>query len=243
MTVGYRPLFFDRKSPIYFLKGVDDPMRVTRNYMSALLGIGNKNKSSRGHRMSSLQATGADRFLNTTRTNRTGASQTIYQNMKKNAGEVQYIASELTKTGDDSVFAKARESGSTTGIVNQVKEFVNKYNGMVRSLRSSGSRVDNSYLNQLNSNAMMCRSSLQATGVTRNSDGTLSVNDRTLKAASVDQLEKAWGSSTSFAARTSAAASNVQANAVSGMNDLVNSSYSDLLRSFGTRGNFFNFWS
>ncbi|MDE5933144.1 MAG: hypothetical protein K2H40_11805 [Lachnospiraceae bacterium] len=218
-------------------------MRVTRNYMSALLGIGSSNSSSRRHRMSSLQATGANRFLNTTKTSQTGASQTIYQNMKQNAGEVQSIASELTKTGDDSLFAKARESGSTAGIVNQVKDFVNKYNGMVRSLKSSGSRVDNSYLNQLNANAKMCRSALQATGVTQNSDGTLSINSKTLGAASVDQLEKAWGSSTSFAAKTGAAASNVQANAVTGMNNLVNNSYSNLLRSFGTRGNYFNFWS
>mgnify|MGYP006971250739 CR=1 FL=1 len=218
-------------------------MRVTRNYMSALLGIGNKSTGSRNHRMSSLQATGANRFLNASKTNRTGASQTIYQNMKKNAGEVQYIASELTKTGEGSLFAKARESGSTTGIVNEVKDFVNKYNGMVRSLKSSGSRVDNSYLNQLNANAKMCRSALQATGVTQNSDGTLSIDSKALGAASVDQLEKAWGSSTSFAAKTSAAASNVQDNAITGMNNLVNNSYSNLLRGFGTRGNYFNFWS
>lgn len=218
-------------------------MRVSRNYMSSLLGIGNKKTGSRSHRMSSLQPTGANRFLNTTKTNKTGASQTIYQNMKQNAGEVQYIASELTKTGEGSLFAKARESGSTTGIVNQVKDFVNKYNGMVRSLKSSGSRVDNSYLNQLNANAKMCRSALQMTGVTQNSDGTLSVNDKALNAASVDQLEKAWGSSTSFAAKTSSAASNVQANAISGMNNLVNNSYSNLLKSFGARGNYFNFWS
>ena len=89
----------------------------------------------------------------------------------------------------------------------------------------------------------MCRSALQATGVTQNSDGTLSIDSKALGAASVDQLEKAWGSSTSFAAKTSAAASNVQDNAITGMNNLVNNSYSNLLRGFGTRGNYFNFWS
>lgn len=193
--------------------------------------------------MSSLQPTGASRILNAGKTGQTGNSSTIYQNMKTYAGEVQYTASELTKTGDDSLFAKAKESGDTTGITKQVKEFVNQYNGMVRSLKSSGSRVDNSYLNQLNANAMMCRSALQATGVTKNSDGTLSVNDKALKSASLEDLEKAWGSGTSFAAKSSAAAENVQANAVSGMNNLINNSYSNLLKNFGTRGNFFNFFS
>lgn len=193
--------------------------------------------------MSSLQPTGASRILNAGKTGQTGNSSTIYQNMKTYAGEVQYTASELTKTGDDSLFAKAKESGDTTGITKQVKEFVNQYNGMVRSLKSSGSRVDNSYLNQLNANAMMCRSALQATGVTKNSDGTLSVNDKALKSASLEDLEKAWGSGTSFAAKSSVAAENVQANAVSGMNNLINNSYSNLLKNFGTRGNFFNFFS
>lgn len=218
-------------------------MRVTRNFMSAMLGIGSNTSAGRRHRMSSLQPAGASRILNTGKTGQTGNSSTIYQNMKTYAGEVQYTASELTKTGDDSLFAKAKESGDTTGITKQVKEFVNQYNGMVRSLKSSGSRVDNSYLNQLNANAMMCRSALQATGVTKNSDGTLSVNDKALKSASLEDLEKAWGSGTSFAAKTSAAAENVQANAVSGMNNLINNSYSNLLKNFGTKGNFFNFFS
>ena len=208
-----------------------------------MLGIGGRTSGSRRHRMSTLQPTGADRILGAGQTNKTQASQAVYQNMKKYAGEVQYTASELTKTGDDSLFAKAKESGDTTGITKQVKEFVDNYNGMVRSLKSSGSRVDNSYLNQLNTNAMMFRSALENTGVTRNADGTLSVNDKALKGATLEQLEKAWGSSSSFVNKTNAAAENIQANAVDGMNNLINNSYSNLLKNFGTRGNYFNFWS
>ena len=111
------------------MKGVDDHMsfRVSRNFMSAMLGIGSRSTGSRTHRMSSLQSTGANRFLNTTKTNKTnGGNATVYQNMKQNAGEVQSIASKLTKTGEGSLFAKARENGSTAGIVSEVKDFVNK---------------------------------------------------------------------------------------------------------------------
>lgn len=247
-AVGYKYLYFCPILPIEQIgafrnrKG-DYLMRVTRNFMSAMLGIGSKTSSSRSRRMSYFQPSGAERILNAGKTDQTGSSQAVYQNMKKYAGELQYTASELTKTGEDSLFAKAKESGDTTGITKQVKEFVDKYNGMVRSLKSSGSRVDNSYLNQLNSNAMMCRSALEATGVTRNSDGTLSVNDKALKGASLEQLEKAWGGEGVFVKKTSAAAENVQANAVSGMNNLINNSYSSLLKNFGTRGNFFNFFS
>lgn len=218
-------------------------MRVSRNYMSAMLGISNKKTSNKRRMMDRLNTTGTNRFSSTQAANKTGSTQANYLNMKNNAGELQNIASKLTDTGEDSLFAKAKESNDTTAVTKQVKEFVNKYNGMVRNLRSGGSRLDNSYLNQLNANASMYRNALQATGVTKNADGTLSVNDKTLSEASVDQLQKAWGGTSSFATKTGSAAVNVQSNAVSGLNGLVANSYSNLLRSFGTRGNYFNFWS
>ena len=218
-------------------------MRVSRGFMSSMLGLGSNKSSTRRSRMMDRYNTNtANRFLNTKSANKTNSTQSNYLSMKENAGEVQSIASKLTDTGEDSLFAKAEESGDTTAVTKQIKDFVNKYNGMVRNLKTSGGRVDNSYLNQLNANAKMYRSALQATGVTQNADGTLSVNDKTLSGASVAQLKKAWGPG-SFAAKTSTAAKNVQSNAVNGMNNLIANSYSNLLRSYGSKGNYFNFWS
>ena len=218
-------------------------MRVSRGFMSAMLGL-NSNKSStrRSRMMDRYNTNTANRFLSTQSANKTNSTQSNYLSMKENAGEVQSIASKLTDAGEDSLFAKAEESGDTTAVTKQIKDFVNKYNGMVRNLKNSGGRVDNSYLNQLNANAKMYRSALQATGVTQNADGTLSVNDKTLAGASVEQLKKAWGPG-SFAAKTSSAAKNVQANAVNSMNNLIANSYSNLLRGYGSKGNYFNFWS
>ncbi|MCM1388167.1 MAG: hypothetical protein NC231_12635 [Bacillus sp. (in: Bacteria)] len=218
-------------------------MRVSRNFMSAMLGIGNKSTTKKSRMMDRLSTNSASRLFGTQSSNKTNSTQTNYQNMKNNAGELQSIVSKLTDEKEDSLFAKAQESGDTSAIKNQVKEFVSKYNGMVKSLRNSGSRVDNSYLNQLNSYATMYRSSLQATGVTKNADGTLSVDDKTLSQASVEQLKKAWGTDSSFAKRAGAAAVNVQENAVSGMNTLIGNAYSNLLQNYGSRGNYFNFWS
>ena len=62
--------------------------------MSAMLGIGGRTSGSRRHRMSTLQPTGADRILGAGQTNKTQASQAVYQNMKKYAGEVQYRKAE-----------------------------------------------------------------------------------------------------------------------------------------------------
>lgn len=218
-------------------------MRVSRNFMSAMLGIGNKSNTKRSRMMDRLNTNGTNRFLSTQNTKKTNNAQSAYMNMKNNAGELQNIASKLTNTGEDSLFAKAEESGDTSEITKQVKEFVDKYNGMVRNLRSGGSRVDNSYLNQLNANATMYRSALQATGVSKNADGTLSVNNKILSGASVNELKKAWGTGTSFAAKTRTTAANVSDNAVSSMNNLIANTYSNLLRNYGSRGNYFNFFS
>lgn len=217
-------------------------MRVTRNYMNALMAANKKNSTRRSRLTNRTQVTGQNRFLNTNAVNKTNSAQTTYQNIKNSAGEMQSIASKLTDTGENSIFAKAKESGDTTEITKQVKEFVNQYNNMVRNMKTSGSRVDNSYLNQLNAYGTMHRNALQATGVTKQADGTLSVDERVLGRTSVEQLEATWGSSSSFAAKAGSVAANVQANAVSSMNSLINNSYSNLLRNFGTSGNFFNFF-
>lgn len=204
----------------------------------------NKTASSRRRALSRSSKNNASRYLtNTSTANKTNSTMAVYQNMKNNAGEVQYAASKLTNAGDNSLFAKAKESGDTTEVTKQVKEFVNQYNNMVRNLKNGNSRVDSSYLNQLNSYATMNRNALQATGVTKQSDGTLSVDDKTLQGASLEQLQKAWGSSSSFAAKAGTTAAYVQSSAVSSLNSLMNNSYSNLLRNFGTSGSFFNFFS
>lgn len=216
-------------------------MRVTRNYMSALMNA-NKNRSS--SLLNSLSKKSAGRYMaSTTSTVKSSSTLSVYQNMKNNAGEVQSAASKLTNAGDNSIFAKAKESGDTSEITKQVKEFVSSYNSMVQNLKNGTSRVDTSYLNQLNSYATMHRNALQATGVTKRSDGTLTVDDKTLNSASLEQLEQTWGSGSGFATKAGTTAAYIQSSAVSSMNSLVNNSYSSLLRNFGSSGSFFNFWS
>lgn len=219
-------------------------MRVSRNYMSALMAA-NKGKTGRKRMTNSLLSTSKKNNRYNTQVNKlTGSSaQAVYQNMKTNAGGLQSAALKFNDTGDNSMYAKAEESGDTTQITNQVKDFVNQYNSTIRSLRSGTGRVDTSYLNQLNSYAKMHRNALESTGITQNSDGTLSVNDKALQGASVEKLKQVWGGSSSFAAKAGQVAVNVQSNAVSSMNSMINNSYSNLLKSFGASGSFFNFWS
>lgn len=217
-------------------------MRVTRNYMSALMGL-NKNSKSRSHMMDRLQTNSQNRFLTTQQTSKASGTMSTYQSMKNNAGELQNTASKLTDTGEDSIFARAEESGSTAEVTKEIKNFVAQYNSMMRNLKNGGSRVDTSYRNQLDSYTMMHRDSLKTTGVTKQADGTLSIDEKALQSADLEHLKRAWGTRSSFAASAGNVAGNVQANAVSSVNSIVGNSYSNLLRGYGRSGNFFNFWS
>lgn len=220
-------------------------MRISRNYMSALMAANKGKSSSRKRLTNSLLSTSKNNNRYNTKTNKTTGTNAAatYMNMKENAGKLQSAASKLLDTGDNSIYAKAEESGDTSQITSQVKDFVNQYNSTVRNLKSAGGRVDTSYYNQMTSYASMYRNALEASGVTRNSDGTLSVNEKALQKASVEQLKQTWGGSSSFAARAGQVATNVQYNAVTSMNSMINNSYSSLLRNFGASGGFFNFWS
>lgn len=193
--------------------------------------------------MDRLQTNSQNRFLTTQQTGKTSGTMSTYQSMKNNAGELQNTVSKLTDTGEDSIFARAEKSGSTAEVTKEIKNFVSQYNNMMRNLKNGGSRVDTSYRNQLDSYTMMHRASLKTTGVTKQADGTLLVDEQALQNTDLEHLKKVWGNKSSFAARAGNVAVNVQVNAVSSMNSMVGNSYSNLLRGYGRSGNFFNFWS
>ena len=180
-------------------------MRIPRNYSSALLSGRSRtggnysllqsalSKTGRGKRLSrSAQLlSGLQRknniFANGTQTS--AGAQKLYYNMKYHAGQVCDYGNKLADQGKDSLFAKAKESGSNAEIVANIKGFVGQYNSMLENLRESGTRTDTNYLNQLNSISGLNSSELSACGVTRKSDGTLVVDEKKLEAADLETLE------------------------------------------------------
>lgn len=230
-------------------------MRVTRNYMNALLGADNSRSSSLLQRAlsrsSKSKKTGRSTLLNSVNSRNailtqnlanTVQNQRLYYNMKYHAGQVMEYADKLTDKGEESLFAKAKESGGTSEIVSGIKGFVSHYNDMLNNLRESGTRTDNSYLTQLNSIAKLNGSALASCGVTRKSDGTLVVNEEKLKATDFDTLEKAWHSNSSFAGRSALWADSIESAAERNMTAKASSSYSSLFNNYGNSGNYFNFF-
>lgn len=240
-------------------------MRVTRNYRS---GMVNPRKNSKNDQASLIQnalnrsktnsrATRLASILgnkNTTKTsaltgrdfsNSNAKSQKFYYDMQYHANQVEEYADALKSSDKNSVYDKARESGSTEQIVSDIKGFVAQYNNMLSDLKESGTRSDSSVLTQINSMARLAEKDLAATGISRKSDGTLVIDEEKLEAADVDTLEKVWGGS-GFASKASAKAGTVAATAEKNIEAEKSSIYSpfdraNLYSSSNSTGKYFNY--
>lgn len=209
-------------------------MRVTRNYRNSLVNPRKKdskssqiqtalNRSSLNSRANRLQnilgnkktSKGSDLFNRDFITSSQTAqkSQKFYYDMRYHAGQVGEYGQALKKAEKDSVYDKARESGSTEQIVSDIKGFVTQYNHMLDDLKESGSKADESILYQLNSMSRTSERELAETGVTRLADGTLAIDEKKLLAADVDTLEKVWGAANGFPAKAATRAGTVEATA------------------------------
>ncbi len=242
-------------------------MRVTRNYRDSMVNFRKNNKnsqtsllqsalsrnsaSSRANRLASLLGNSKNQstssLTNRNFVNSSQKSQKFYYDMQYHAKQVGEYADALKSTEKDSVYDKARESGSTEQLVSDIKSFVNQYNNMLDDLEESGSRADQLFLTQLSSMSRAAEKDLALTGVTRRSDGTLVVDEKKLEAADVDTLEKVWGGS-GFSSKAAAKAGSVEATAARNLEAEKSSVYSrfDRTNLYGSgsgrsSGSYFNY--
>lgn len=240
-------------------------MRVTRNYRNGMI---NPRKNSKNDQASLIQsalsrssansrATRLASLLGNKNTSKTSTlsgrdfvtstskPQKFYYDMQYHANQVGEYADALKSSNKNSVYDKARESGSTEQIVSDIKGFVAQYNNMLSDLEESGTRADNSILTQINSMARLAEKELAATGISRTSDGMLVIDEKKLAAADVDTLEKVWGGS-GFVSKASAKAGTVAATAEKNIEAEKSSVYSpfdraNLYGSSNSVGNYFNY--
>lgn len=241
-------------------------MRITRNYRDGMVNFRKNSKnsqssllqsalsrsstSSRANRLASLlgnkKNTATSGLANRNFVNSASKSQKFYYDMQYHAKQVGEYADALQSTEKDSVYDKARKSGSTDQIVSDIKSFVNQYNNMLNDLDESGSKTDASLLNQFNSMSRVAERELASTGVTRAADGTLVVDEKKLEAADVDTLEKVWGGN-GFSSKAAAKAGTVEATAERNIEAEKSSVYSPFDRTnlygSGSRstGSYFNY--
>lgn len=182
------------------------------------------------------------KVLNKGKTSAADTKQKInYEKLEKEADGLKKRAEGLAAKGEDSLYAKARESGDTAQLCMEAQELVESFNNTMKILQSSPESLNKYYAQMLQEAAEDNGEALAAIGITVSKDGRAAVDSDKLKAADVDALEKALGSSNDFTTKVSFLAGRISDNAQAGAESL-SSQYGrsgDLLSSAGGK---YSFW-
>lgn len=169
------------------------------------------------------------------------AKKSSYEKLEKKAEELAQNAQAFLAEGQDSIFAKAKESGNYEELYSQVEKLLGSYNNTLKALKSNSSPLDDYYRQMLLEAAGENNEALKTAGITIGKDGTLSVDKEKLKAADMESLEKLFGPSGTFSEKTAFLGERIADNA--GANALSYSSkYNSSGDSYAVLGNKYDIW-
>ena len=184
-------------------------------------------------RISGLGAGSILQYMRTSHAS-TQSFRTAYLNAAKTATSgLREHAEKLTESNDDSMFAKAEKTGNTKAVVSEVKSFVEDYNSMISNMSRIGGTTNNIYKARLSSDVISAREDLQDIGITANRDGTLKLNEQTLKNAELEDLKDVFEGASSFAGKASVKSIYVESGVASSM---AQNSYQSLFGGYGSFG-------
>lgn len=164
-----------------------------------------------------------------------------YEKLEKAAEELAKSAQAFLTEGQDSMFAKAKESGNNEEIYSHVEKLLENYNSAIKSLKSNSSPLDDYYRQMLSGAAGENSEALKTAGITIGKDGTLSLDKGKLKEADLESLEKLFGPSGSFSEKVAFLGERIADNA--GANALSYSSkYNSSGSSYAAFGNKYDIW-
>ena len=167
-----------------------------------------------------------------------------YTKLEDSSEKLSKYASSLLETEKDSIYDKAEESGSTSSIVSNVSKLVEEYNSTINQLNKAGGSMNEFYRQQLKAIPSSCKDVLKAIGITQQKDGSLSIDEKTLKSADTATLKKALGNDTGFASKIDFISGRVNKNAVANAasaSSQYNSRGSSYSGYYGSSK--YNFWS
>ena len=136
-----------------------------------------------------------------------------YKKLEKSADSLKECAAKLGEVGADSLFQKAEKDQSTEALTSEIQKMVDAYNDTMEQLKKSGGAMNGFYKEELASLVDGNADALKAVGITKNKDGSLKVDSKTLKEADLDSLRKAVGDGSDFTQKVSYISSRVSANA------------------------------
>lgn len=149
--------------------------------------------------------------------NGSGAVDTVkkssYEKTEKEADQLLQKTEIFLDEGKTSIFAKARESGSSQEIYDAAKALVGQYNSVASALRKEPSALNNFYRQMMSEAASENSEGLKNIGITLTKDGTLSIDEEKLKASDLDTLEQVLGPANGFSGKVAFLANRISDNA------------------------------
>ncbi len=170
-----------------------------------------------------------------------------YKKLEKSADRLKDAAQKLTADGEQSLYDKIRNSEEADKPKHQeelysgIGSFLEQYNATLSELDKNAGPMNSYYKQMLKDTAKENSKALEDLGVTADEDGRLSLDMEKLKNASVDDIEKVFGKTGTFAVKSSILAERISDNAQ------VNAeSYSSQYSAFGSLqsqiASKFDFW-
>ncbi len=167
--------------------------------------------------------------------------KSAYEKLEKNASQLQKTADNLAAKGENSLFAKARESKSTEELCKEAQALVQEYNNALNILQSAPGALNDYYCQMLKDAAGGNSESLAGIGISLSKDGKMTVDTEKLKAADIDTLEKVLGASGDFTSKVSFVAGRISDNARAGAESLT-SQYGANGNLLAAAGSKYSFW-
>lgn len=140
-------------------------------------------------------------------------NKSSYEKLEKQADQLSQSANVFTVQGEDSVFEKAKESGEKEAIYEGLETLIENYNGTLKELQSTQNPLNQYYGQMLGEAVVENSEALKEIGISVEKDGTLTVDKSKMKAADVESLEKALGTSGTFTKKVAFVASRISGNA------------------------------
>ena len=131
----------------------------------------------------------------------TGKKSEEYDSVKKSASSLKASAAVLSETGEDSIFAKAEESGDYSGLISLIERFTGDYNSLLESLSDLDTDKSANYSKELKSIVSGQSEALQKVGITVDSNGKLVIDEETLKNADKKELKDLFQGENSVAGK------------------------------------------
>lgn len=164
-----------------------------------------------------------------------------YEKLEKAADQLSQKAEIFTDQSEDSIFAKARESGDNQEIYNAAEALVEQYNSVAAALKNASGTLNDYYRQMMNETASENSEGLQNIGITLAKDGTLNIDEEKLKTADIDTLEQVLGSANTFSTKVAFLATHISDNAQKNLESL-SSQYTSSGTIYSALTSKYDFW-